>query len=69
MAFPSQVVEYILYQLIDGYNKKDKLVQKVLDNYDFYVLPVVNPDGKPTHILLTYPPLNLTDLYPRTRPC
>ncbi|KAI1114844.1 hypothetical protein F5Y14DRAFT_155500 [Nemania sp. NC0429] len=41
----SKVVEYILYQLIDGYNKKDKLVQKVLDNYDFYVLPVVNPDG------------------------
>lgn len=42
----SQVVEYILYQLIDGYNKKDKLVTKVLDNYDFYVLPVVNPDGE-----------------------
>ncbi|KAI1194752.1 hypothetical protein F5X97DRAFT_265038 [Nemania serpens] len=41
----SKVVEYILYQLIDGYNKKDKLVTKVLDNYDFYVLPVVNPDG------------------------
>lgn len=40
-----QVVEYILYQLVTGY-KADKLVQKVLDNYDFYVLPVVNPDGK-----------------------
>ncbi|KAI3336356.1 hypothetical protein HD806DRAFT_3035 [Xylariaceae sp. AK1471] len=40
----SKVVEYILYQLISGY-KSDKLVQKVLDNYDFYVLPVVNPDG------------------------
>ncbi|KAI0406657.1 hypothetical protein F4802DRAFT_89992 [Xylaria palmicola] len=41
----SMVVEYILYQLVTRYNKRDKLVQKVLDNYDFYVLPVVNPDG------------------------
>ncbi|KAI0441704.1 hypothetical protein F4803DRAFT_576230 [Xylaria telfairii] len=41
----SVVVEYILYQLVTGYNKNDTLVQKVLDNYDFYVLPVVNPDG------------------------
>ncbi|KAI0393886.1 hypothetical protein F5Y17DRAFT_458417 [Xylariaceae sp. FL0594] len=40
-----QVVEYILYQLISGYTNNDKLVQKVLDNYDFYVIPVVNPDG------------------------
>ncbi|KAI0854648.1 hypothetical protein F4860DRAFT_498873 [Xylaria cubensis] len=40
----SVVVEYILYQLVTGY-KNDTLVQKVLDNYDFYVLPVVNPDG------------------------
>ncbi|KAI0481884.1 hypothetical protein F4859DRAFT_438344 [Xylaria cf. heliscus] len=40
----SVVVEYILYQLVTGY-KNDSLVQKVLDNYDFYVLPVVNPDG------------------------
>ncbi|RYC59006.1 hypothetical protein CHU98_g7211 [Xylaria longipes] len=40
----SVVVEYILYQLVTGYGN-DTLVQKVLDNYDFYVLPVVNPDG------------------------
>ncbi|KAI3339030.1 hypothetical protein F4824DRAFT_68880 [Ustulina deusta] len=40
----SIVVEYILYQIVTGY-KSDTLVQKVLDNYDFYVLPVVNPDG------------------------
>ncbi|KAI1739792.1 hypothetical protein F4680DRAFT_135953 [Xylaria scruposa] len=40
----SVVVEYILYQLVTGY-ENDTLVQKVLDNYDFYVLPVVNPDG------------------------
>ncbi|KAI0527735.1 hypothetical protein F5B22DRAFT_1138 [Xylaria bambusicola] len=40
----SMVVEYILYQIVTGY-ETDELVQKVLDNYDFYVLPVVNPDG------------------------
>ncbi|KAI1127635.1 hypothetical protein F5Y10DRAFT_190711 [Nemania abortiva] len=40
----SMVVEYILYQIVTGYGN-DTLVQKVLDNYDFYVLPVVNPDG------------------------
>ncbi|KAI0429946.1 hypothetical protein F5Y09DRAFT_244371 [Xylaria sp. FL1042] len=40
----SMVVEYILYQIVTGY-ESDELVQKVLDNYDFYVLPVVNPDG------------------------
>ncbi|KAI1422827.1 hypothetical protein F5Y12DRAFT_579992 [Xylaria sp. FL1777] len=40
----SIVVEYILYQIVAGY-EDDELVQKVLDNYDFYVLPVVNPDG------------------------
>ncbi|KAH8157098.1 hypothetical protein CIB48_g11144 [Xylaria polymorpha] len=45
ILFMPQVVEYILYQLVTGYNKNDTLVQKVLDNYDFYVLPVVNPDG------------------------
>ncbi|KAI1799653.1 zinc carboxypeptidase A [Daldinia bambusicola] len=40
----SIVVEYLLYQLVTGY-KNDTAVQASLDNYDFYVLPVVNPDG------------------------
>ncbi|KAL7622591.1 hypothetical protein AAE478_008101 [Parahypoxylon ruwenzoriense] len=40
----SKVVEYILYQIVIGYGN-DNVVQKALDNYDFYVLPVVNPDG------------------------
>ncbi|KAI1484856.1 hypothetical protein F5X96DRAFT_400310 [Biscogniauxia mediterranea] len=40
----SKVVEYITYQLIVGY-ENDTLVQGVLDKYDFYILPVVNPDG------------------------
>ncbi|KAI1373195.1 hypothetical protein F4677DRAFT_462551 [Hypoxylon crocopeplum] len=40
----SMVVEYLLYQIVTGY-EKDTAVQTALDNYDFYVLPVVNPDG------------------------
>ncbi|OTB00511.1 hypothetical protein M426DRAFT_267613 [Hypoxylon sp. CI-4A] len=40
----SKVVEYLLYQLVTGY-ENDTAAQTALDNYDFYVLPVVNPDG------------------------
>ncbi|KAI2617837.1 hypothetical protein GGR54DRAFT_607138 [Hypoxylon sp. NC1633] len=40
----SMVVEYLLYQIVTGY-ENDTTVQTALDNYDFYVLPVVNPDG------------------------
>lgn len=41
-----QTVEYMAYQLIAGYRKKDELLTKVMDQYDFYIMPVVNPDGK-----------------------
>ncbi|KAI0376077.1 hypothetical protein F5Y04DRAFT_293236 [Hypomontagnella monticulosa] len=40
----SKVVEYLLYQIVTGYGN-DTTVKAALDNYDFYVLPVVNPDG------------------------
>ncbi|KAI5860582.1 hypothetical protein GGS23DRAFT_606845 [Durotheca rogersii] len=40
----SKVVEYIAYQLVAGYGN-DAAVKAFLDNYDFYILPVVNPDG------------------------
>ncbi|KAI1134567.1 hypothetical protein F5Y05DRAFT_397516 [Hypoxylon sp. FL0543] len=40
----SMVVEYLLYRIVNGYGN-DSTVQTALDNYDFYVLPVVNPDG------------------------
>ncbi|KAI5856689.1 zinc carboxypeptidase A [Durotheca rogersii] len=40
----SKVVEYLLYQIITGY-PTETAVREVLDGYDFYVLPVVNPDG------------------------
>ena len=37
-------VEYLAYQLIAGYGK-NKNVTSFVDNYDFYLIPVVNPDG------------------------
>ncbi|KAI1170153.1 hypothetical protein F4777DRAFT_584193 [Nemania sp. FL0916] len=40
----TMTVEYITYQLINNYNN-DTATKTVLDNYDFYILPVVNPDG------------------------
>jgi murein tripeptide amidase MpaA len=34
------------YQLIKGYRKKDVFITDIIDQYDFYIMPVVNPDGK-----------------------
>ncbi|KAK0386020.1 hypothetical protein NLU13_5857 [Sarocladium strictum] len=38
-------VEYMAYQLIKGYRKKDAAITSIIDQYDFYIMPVVNPDG------------------------
>ncbi|KAI6749509.1 hypothetical protein HG530_014923 [Fusarium avenaceum] len=38
-------VEYLAYKIIQGYQKKDSLIQATLNNFDFYILPIVNPDG------------------------
>lgn len=38
------VVEYLTYQLINGYGT-DSVVNQMLDKYDFYIIPFVNPDG------------------------
>lgn len=40
----TMTVEYLAYQLIAGYGK-DSNVTSFVDNYDFYLIPVVNPDG------------------------
>ncbi|KAI1105681.1 hypothetical protein F4804DRAFT_118020 [Jackrogersella minutella] len=40
----SKVVEYLTYQLVANYNN-DTTVKGFLDSYDFYILPIVNPDG------------------------
>ncbi|KAF3902300.1 hypothetical protein ABW21_db0203993 [Orbilia brochopaga] len=41
----TMVVEYITYNLVNGYKKNDPAVSGFLDNYDYYIIPVVNPDG------------------------
>ncbi|KAL2754205.1 hypothetical protein ACRALDRAFT_1081335 [Sodiomyces alcalophilus JCM 7366] len=38
-------VEYLLYQLVDGYKKGNGTAVRAIDNYDFYIMPIVNPDG------------------------
>ncbi|KAI1198653.1 hypothetical protein F5X97DRAFT_342364 [Nemania serpens] len=37
--------EYLTYKLITEYNAGDKDTRSVLDKYDFYIIPIVNPDG------------------------
>ena len=39
--------EYIAWQLVTGYSN-DTSVKAYLDSYDFYIIPVVNPDGEST---------------------
>ncbi|KAI8964496.1 hypothetical protein F5Y11DRAFT_363786 [Daldinia sp. FL1419] len=41
----SPVVEYISLQLVNRYNGGDDLIRSILDRYDFYIVPIVNPDG------------------------
>lgn len=40
-----QVVEYLTYQLIDGYKNGDKNVTSFFDDYEFWIIPFHNPDG------------------------
>ncbi|KAH9899037.1 hypothetical protein F4778DRAFT_182393 [Xylariomycetidae sp. FL2044] len=40
----SMVVEYLTYQLVLTY-RTDSAITTVLNNYDFYIFPIVNPDG------------------------
>ncbi|KLU84423.1 carboxypeptidase A2 [Magnaporthiopsis poae ATCC 64411] len=38
-------VEYMTYKLVDGYLKGDSIAKGAIDKFDFYIMPVVNPDG------------------------
>lgn len=40
----TMTVEYLTYHLIAGYGK-DEQITEFVDSYDFYVIPVINPDG------------------------
>ena len=35
---------YIVHELVNGY-ETDPAIQNLLDSLDFYILPVMNPDG------------------------
>ncbi|KAF2193109.1 carboxypeptidase B precursor [Zopfia rhizophila CBS 207.26] len=40
----TMTVEYMAYQLLTKYSS-DATVRALVDSYDFYIMPVVNPDG------------------------
>ena len=40
------MIEYLAYQLIDGYKSGEGNVTAFLNRYDFYLVPFHNPDGK-----------------------
>jgi carboxypeptidase A4 len=40
----SKVAEYIAYQLLNNYSNSTD-IKAIVDNYDFYIFPLVNPDG------------------------
>jgi murein tripeptide amidase MpaA len=42
----TKTLEYITKQLINGYKSGDNLTQTFLNKYDFYIFPIVNPDGE-----------------------
>ena len=44
LSMLEMTVEYLVYQLIAGYGKDEEITAWV-DSYDFYVIPVINPDG------------------------
>lgn len=33
-------------KLVEGYKGGSAVPTNTLDNYDFYVMPIINPDGK-----------------------
>ncbi|KAK7223203.1 hypothetical protein V2G26_011206 [Clonostachys chloroleuca] len=38
-------VEYLAYKIVEEYLASDATTVAALNNYDFYILPIVNPDG------------------------
>ena len=40
----NQTVEYFAYSLLSGYASNAE-IKGLLNKYDFYIFPVVNPDG------------------------
>ncbi|KAG6354762.1 hypothetical protein INS49_003843 [Diaporthe citri] len=45
VLYHGTTVEYLTLQLIHGYKGGDNDTRTVLDSFDFYIVPIVNPDG------------------------
>jgi len=62
-----KVVEYFIYNLLTNYASNTE-IKGFVDKYDFYIFPVVNPDGK---LRFSIPIMRLTIrricLYPDNR--
>jgi hypothetical protein len=53
----TMVVEYLTYQLVDGYTSGDQNITAFLNHYDFWIVPFHNPDG-----MLSFVPFSLVCL-------
>lgn len=43
------VTEYIAHSLLERYGT-DRDIEHALDRFDFYIFPIVNPDGMSSHV-------------------
>jgi murein tripeptide amidase MpaA len=50
----AMVVEYLTYKLVEDYGS-DPTVNHMLEKFDFFIIPFVNPDGKSSSAALTSP--------------
>lgn len=41
----AKIVEYAAQQLLEG-SEKDDTIKGLLEKYDFFLYPIINPDGK-----------------------
>lgn len=41
----TEIVLNLMHRLLDGYRNQDPRMKSLVDNYDLYFIPVVNPDG------------------------
>ena len=50
---PLKVVEYLAYNLLSNYASNTD-IRGLVDKFDFYIFPIVNPDGRDSRYRLIY---------------
>lgn len=45
LTFELKTTEYFAYKMLSSYGT-DSEIQSFVDKYDYYIFPVVNPDGR-----------------------